>query len=841
MTTSPQTPMMRHYLQIKRDYPDTLLLYRMGDFYELFFDDAKRAAKLLDITLTARGKSGGKPIPMAGVPFHAVDAYISKLIKLGESAVICEQIGEQPGGGMVQRRVTRVITPGTATEEGLVDTMRDNQVGALTLGPKNYGLAWLNLANGDFRLQLIADRNSLDTELTRLHITELLLSKDDANWGSAVRHARPYDARHFEKGHAYALLREQFGDEWGKKLDTAEPELEPAWRAAGALLAYARATQLNTLDHLKPPRRISEDEAIIIDPTSRKHLAIDGPDDDPAHLFALMNTCVTPMGSRFLRRELHRPLRNIDTLTRRQDAIAELLDAKQYEPLRPILAQAGDLERALGRIAVRTARPRDLVRVRLALQAIAKLHPQLDCTSTVLKRIHAALQPREELCSLLTRALLDAPSATIRDGRVIADNYDKDLDEQRALQRNSGELLTKMEMDERQRTGLSSLKISYNRAFGYYIEISRGQAKDAPREYMRRQTLKNAERYITPELKAHEDRILGSQSRALMREKFLYEQLLDQLNNAMRDLQTAAQALARLDFLTTLAERARMLDWNRPQLHLSHSLSIEEGRHPLVEHFADHPFIPNDLLLDKKQNMLIITGPNMGGKSTYMRQVALIVLLAYIGSYVPAKRAEIGRVDRIFTRIGAGDDLASGRSTFMTEMIETAHILNTATADSLILLDEIGRGTGTYDGLSLAWACASYISNSLHSYTMFATHYFELTEIVKELPQAINVHLTAKEHAGGIVFLYKIRTGPASRSYGLQVARLAGIPQHVVQHAQSILERLQKGQTDPLPPPKEQQEMFGEDPLRKQLRQMELDDLSPKGALEELYRLQDML
>ena len=833
--------MMRHYLQIKRDYPDTLLLYRMGDFYELFFDDAKRAANLLDITLTSRGKSGDKPIPMAGVPFHAVDSYISKLIKLGESAVICEQVGEQHSGGMVQRRVTRVITPGTATEEGLVETMRDNQAGALAIGPKGYGLAWLNLANGDFRMQLITDGDSLKSELARLHITELLLNKDEGDWSGAVRHVRPYDARHFEKGHAYELLREQFGEEWGKILETSDPKLIPAWRAAGALLAYVRATQLNRLKHLKPPRRVSEDEAIIIDPTSRQHLAIDGADGDKAHLFALMNTCMTPMGSRFLRRELHRPLRNIDILARRQDAIAELLAANRYDALRQTLAQTGDLERALGRIAVRTARPRDLVRVRAALQTLAKLHPQFDFKSAALQRIHADLRPRDELCALLTRALIDPPPATIRDGGVIADNYDKALDEQRALQRDSGELLTKMEMEERKRTGLSSLKISYNRAFGYYIEISRGQAKDAPREYMRRQTLKNAERYITPELKTHEDKILGSQSRALMREKFLYEQLLDQLNNAMRDLQTAAQALAGLDFLTTLAERARMLDWNRPQLHLSHALSIEEGRHPLVEQFADHPFIPNDLLLDKKQNMLIITGPNMGGKSTYMRQVALIVLLAYIGSYVPAKRAEIGRVDRIFTRIGAGDDLAGGRSTFMTEMTETAHILNTATADSLILLDEIGRGTGTYDGLSLAWACANHINTSLHSYTMFATHYFELTEIVKELPQAINVHLTAKEHAGGIVFLYKIQTGPASRSYGLQVARLAGVPQHVVQHAQAILERLQKGQPSPSLPQKEQQEMFGEDPLRKQLRQMELDDLSPKGALEELYRLRDML
>ena len=775
-------------------------------------------------------------------PFTPPIPISAKLLKIGESVVICEQLSRQRQSDPVERRVTRIITPGTATEESFTEETRDYQAGALVFGTRGYGLAWLNLSNGEFRMQILESNQSLQNELGRLNITELLISKDEKNWSGPARYVRAYDARNFEEQEALSLLRKQFGEDWLVRQQT-DTRVLPALQAAGALLSYALATQLNTLQHVKPPQITAEEEAVIIDPVSRRHLAIDDEDSQKISLFGLMNSCVTPMGSRLLRRELHRPLRNIDLPGGRQQAIGELIKNKMFDSVRPILAKTGDLERSLARISVRTARPGDLLRVRRALATITELQSVPDFETPLLRRLSDSLQPFDTLSELLGRAILEQPAAHIRDGGVIASGYDKELDEQRALQTNSGEFLTRMESEEKQRTGLSSLKIGYNRAFGYYIEISGGQAKNAPSDYMRRQTLKNAERYITPQLKLHEDKILGSRSRSLAREKFLYEEVLDKLNAEMRRLQTIAKALAVLDFLCCLAERAHLLGWNKPQLHLAHSLMIEDGRHPLVEEYSDQPFIANDLLLDNKQNMLIITGPNMGGKSTYMRQTALIVLLAYIGSYVPAKKAEIGRVDRIFTRIGAGDDLAAGSSTFMTEMTETAHILKTATADSLILMDEIGRGTGTYDGLSLAWACADHLGRSRRAYTMFSTHYFELTAIAKELPGTANVHLAAKEHAGGIVFLYKIRTGSASRSYGLQVARLAGVPQPVIEHAQKILDELQQAERKQIPTeqPIPQTSFFDEDPLRRKLQKIEPDNLSPKDALAEIYKLRDLL
>ena len=861
--------MMKQYLGIKKNYPDTLLFYRMGDFYELFFDDAKKASRLLDITLTARGTSQGNPIPMAGVPFHAADSYIKKLISQGESVVICEQTGEimvDSGGkvdaakgtakgttkgttkgstkGTMERKVVRIITPGTATEEDLIDENRDNLVGALCLQDSKYGLAWINLGSGNFHTQTLDKLDNLNNELARLQINELLLQAKQPGLVGDIRNTRFYDSAYFNKAAASELLEEEFGKECLQDIS------QSALCAAGALLSFIKETQLNPLRHLNPPKSSVENEAIIIDPQSRRNLGIDTDGTSGMDLFGILNKCSTPMGARFLRNQLHRPLRNIDILEARHEAVEEIITLRCHDTLRSEIKKAGDMERALGRISLRNARPRDFLRIRTGLDVVGVLHNNLGLSSALAQRINDEMQPLEELNNLLRRALVETLPATIRNGGVIADGYDEELDELRQLQKNSGEYLLQLEQREKQSSGISTLKVGYNRAFGYYIEISRAQSANAPEHFIRRQTLKNAERFITPELKEYEDKALSSHSRALAREKQLYDNLFAEVDKYLPVLQKNCLSLIRLDFLTTLAERALALNWQKPELNVSHCINIEEGRHPLVEYYSAEPFIANNLLLDSKQRLLIITGPNMGGKSTYMRQSALIVLLAYIGSFVPATKAQIGRVDKIFTRIGSGDDLAAGSSTFMTEMTETAHILNNATEDSLILMDEIGRGTSTYDGMSLAWACAHYICNNLRSYALFATHYFEITELAKELEGAKNVHLAAREHDNDVIFLYQIRTGPTNRSYGLQVAKLAGVPGKVTDYANELLNQLQssKGENAYIhtnlsaqPTVNEQKDMFVEDELRTRLTKLEPDELSPRDALAELYRLKELI
>ena len=857
MSNEANTPMMKQYLGIKKNYPDTLLFYRMGDFYELFFDDAKKASRLLDITLTARGTSQGNPIPMAGVPFHAADSYIKKLISQGESVVICEQTGEimvDSGGkvdaakgatkGTMERKVVRIITPGTATEENLIDETRDNLVGALCLQDSKYGLAWINLGSGNFHTQTLDKLDNLNNELARLQINELLLQAKQPGLVGDIRNTRFYDSAYFNKAAASELLEEEFGKEC---LQDISPS---ALCAAGALLSFIKETQLNPLRHLNPPKSNVENEAIIIDPQSRRNLGIDTNGASGMDLFGILNKCSTPMGARFLRNQLHRPLRNIDILEARHEAVEEIITLRCHDTLRSEIKKAGDMERALGRISLRNARPRDFLRIRMGLDVVGVLHNNLGLSSALAQRINDELQPLEELNNLLRRALVETLPATIRNGGVIADGYDEELDELRQLQKNSGEYLLQLEQREKQNSGISTLKVGYNRAFGYYIEISRAQSANAPEYFIRRQTLKNAERFITPELKEYEDKALSSHSRALAREKQLYDNLFAEVDKYLPVLQKNCLSLIRLDFLTTLAERALALNWQKPELNVSHCINIEEGRHPLVEYYSAEPFIANNLLLDSKQRLLIITGPNMGGKSTYMRQSALIVLLAYIGSFVPATKAQIGRVDKIFTRIGSGDDLAAGSSTFMTEMTETAHILNNATEDSLILMDEIGRGTSTYDGMSLAWACAHYICHNLRSYALFATHYFEITELAKELEGAKNVHLAAREHDNDVIFLYQIRTGPTNRSYGLQVAKLAGVPGKVTDYANELLNQLQSSKGEDAyihtnlsaqPTVSEQKDMFVEDELRTRLTKLEPDELSPRDALAELYRLKELI
>ncbi|MDR2877975.1 MAG: DNA mismatch repair protein MutS [Chromatiales bacterium] len=862
---SPQehTPVMKQYLRIKAEHPQQLLFYRMGDFYELFFEDARRAATLLDITLTARGQSCGEPIPMAGVPYHAADGYLARLVALGESVAICEQIGDPAKSkGPVERKVTRIVTPGTITDEALLEERRDCLLASMYREGDAYGLAVLDLSSGRLILTQVHGQQALLDEIERLRPAELLVP-EDLSLPAALKERRGLSRRppwHFEFQHAERLLTEQFGTR-----DLRGFGCEPypiAVAAAGCLLEYARETQRGTLPHVRGIRIEQQDEAIAIDASSRRNLELEtGISGSREHTLAwIMDRTANPMGSRMLRRWINRPLRDHGVLAARHHAVATLIGSEQgskhdsrlttahYHSLQDLLRVIGDLERALARIALRSARPRDLALLRNALGALPALRARLAVLdSPLLGALAERLSEYPALHELLRRALVDVPPVVIRDGGVIAAGYDIDLDELRGLSENAADYLMALEKRERERTGIAALKVSYNRVHGYYIEIGRARADQVPADYIRRQTLKGAERYITPELKQFEDRALSARDRALAREKELYEALLDNIMPELAALQTSAEACAEIDVIANLAERAESLDFSAPELSARPGLLIEGGRHPVVEAALDGPFIANDARLDPTRRMLIITGPNMGGKSTYMRQTALIVILASIGSFVPAKRAVIGPIDRIFTRIGAADDLAGGRSTFMVEMAETANILHNASAQSLVLMDEIGRGTSTFDGLSLAWACAEYLARELRSYTLFATHYFELTALPELQDGITNVHLDAVEHGQSIVFLHALREGPANRSYGLQVAALAGIPRAVIDAARERLRELESGSAAhgraPASPP--QLVLFNPlreadtapGPLTKALDAIDPDALSPREALQALYSL----
>lgn len=855
---SNHTPMMRQYLRIKKDYPSTLVFYRMGDFYELFFDDAKQAARLLDITLTQRGQSGGQPIPMAGIPYHAAEGYLARLVRSGLSVAICEQLGDPATSkGPVERQVVRVVTPGTLTDEALLDERRDSLLVAFYQQEKTFGLASLDLASGRFVVSELQGKDQLETSLARLTPSELLVDEMASipeGWSdfSGLRRLPPWQ---FDEDTAKRKLCEQFAvqDLRGFGCDG----LGPALAAAGALLEYARETQKTALPHVRSLVLEAEEDAILLDAASRRNLELDtnlaGGSDHT--LFQVLDATATPMGSRLLRRWLHRPLRDQARLQTRQQAIQELKDQDFELQLGSTLKAIGDLERILARVALRSARPRDLVRLKEGLLALPELKVKLTpLQAPLLQDLNDRLETLPELTDQLNRALLENPPVVLRDGGVIAAGYDAELDELKALKDNAGGFLLDLEAREKERTGLSTLKVGYNRVHGYYIEISRAQSDQAPVEYQRRQTLKNAERFITPELKVFEDKALSSQSRALAREKQLYEELLDRLNEHLGSLQMTAAALAELDVLQNLAERAATLNWCLPNLTDEEGLVIKEGRHPVVEQVVTDPFVANDLEFNPDRRMLVITGPNMGGKSTYMRQIALIALLAYIGSAVPASAARLGPIDRIFTRIGASDDLASGRSTFMVEMTETANILHNATRQSLVLMDEVGRGTSTFDGLSLAWASAEELAR-LGAWTLFATHYFELTTLADELQSVANVHLSASEYAEQLIFMHKVEPGPASQSYGLQVARLAGVPDPVITRARERLTQLEKQEIDDRqhlassqqhPSLQEsaqpwQPDMFASQPhpVIEEINQLCPDDLTPRQALDLLYRLQE--
>ena len=855
MSAEPQvqhTPMMQQYLRIKAQHPDILLFYRMGDFYELFYDDARRAASLLDITLTARGSSAGAPIPMAGVPYHAVDSYLARLVRRGESVAICEQKGD-PGGnrGPLEREVVRIVTPGTITDAALLEERHDTLAAALVRQGTRFGLAWLDLAAGRFTVLQGEGAGALAAELERLKPAELLIAEGaraDLGRSDVVVRARP--PWHFELASASRALTDQLGtlDLKGFGAD----DLPLAIAAAGALLQYVRDTQRSALPHVRSLTVEERGEALILDAATRRNLELDSSlaGNDAATLLAVIDVCATAMGSRELRRWLNRPLTDQALLRTRHHALGALAEARRCAPLRELLGGIGDIERILARVALRSARPRDLAQLRASLAVLPGLRTALGpIDSPLLGALHARIGEHPEAHALLVAAIAAEPSTMLRDGEVIAAGYDSGLDELRRIATHTDEFLLDLERRERERTGLSALKLGYNRVQGFFIEVARRDAERVPKDYIRRQTVRSAERFVTAELKTFEDRVLGARDRALARERELYEEVLARLIDGLGPLQGTAAALAELDALAALAERAVALDWTAPTLVAEPCLVIEAGRHPVVERFTDAPFVPNDLKLDAARRMLIITGPNMGGKSTYMRQAALIVLLAHVGSYVPANRLVVGPIDRIFTRIGAGDDLAGGRSTFMVEMTEAANILHNATPRSLILLDEIGRGTSTFDGLSLAWAMARDLARQVRAFALFATHYFELTTLAVELEGCANVHLDATEHGDGIVFLHAVRDGPANRSYGLQVAQLAGVPPRVIAEARRYLEALEaerdRSRTAPAGEARPAQGQLPlsqtpPDELRAALAAVEPDELSPKEALEALYRLKSL-
>ncbi|WP_456242937.1 DNA mismatch repair protein MutS [Spirabiliibacterium pneumoniae] len=837
--------MMQQYLRIKAENPDVLLFYRMGDFYELFYDDAKKVSQLIDISLTKRGQSAGQPIPMAGVPYHAVEGYLAKLVKLGESVAICEQIGDPATSkGPVERQVVRIVTPGTLSDEALLPERQDNLIGALYASKKGYAIATLDMASGRFQISEHQDKAGVKSALQRLNVAELLYPEtfDDMALLAPYSGLRRRAEWEFDYQSAIDRLTRQFGTQDLSAFGVQEAKCGLC--AAGCLLHYAQETQRTALLHIQSIELIKSSDYIELDSATRRNLELtqnlSGGTDYT--LAWVLDHCITPMGSRLLKRWIHHPICHRERLLARQNVIKAVLSEDHIEPVQRLLREVGDMERILARLALRSARPRDFTRLRAALAQLPEMKRILSANKTsALALISRKIDDFTALFELLSRAIVEMPPLLIRDGGVIAAGFNAELDEWRALSAGATQFLQDLETRERERTGLDSLKIGYNAVHGYFIQLSRSQAQRAPIHYVRRQTLKNAERYIIPELKTYEDKVLKAKGASLALEKQLYDQLFDQLLPHLGALQQCAAQLARLDVLVNLAERAQTLNYCVPHFSEQRIVHIEQGRHPVVEQVMSAPFIANPLVLDEQRHFLIVTGPNMGGKSTYMRQTALIVLLAHIGSFVPATRAVIGPIDRIFTRIGASDDLASGRSTFMVEMTEMANILYQASKHSLVLIDEIGRGTSTYDGLALAWASAQWLAQKVRSLTLFATHYFELTVLPEQFKGVFNVHLDALEHDNTIAFMHSVQEGAASKSYGLAVAALAGVPKAVLTLARQKLAALEAN----VPAANESQALMqpslpldpAPNPVLAQLNALDPDELSPKQALAALYQL----
>jgi DNA mismatch repair protein MutS len=826
--------MMQQYLRIKGEHPDILVFYRMGDFYELFYDDAEKGARLLDLTLTSRGASAGAPVKMAGVPVHSVEQYLAKLVKLGESVAICEQIGDPATSkGPVDRQVTRIVTPGTLTDSELLDDKADNILLALHRDKSTVGLAWLSLASGTLRVAEVAPQ-ALDNELRRIGPAEVLCAFDLKDF-----FVTKLPEWHFDIESGKKKLLKQLGA--ASLAGYGCEDLTLAIGACGALLEYAAKTQGQALAHVTAVSAERAGEYVRLDAATRRNLELtETLRGEPAPtLFSLLDECATGMGSRLLRHWLHHPLRDRAGLAARHAAVSTGFSVHK------ILRRFADVERITARLALKSVRPRELSGLRDSLKLLAELQAALPDAAPLLKQLAADLTTPREALELLEKSIHPEPAARVIDGGVIADGYHADLDELRQLQTHSGKFLVALEAREKARTGIPNLRVAYNQVHGYYIEVTNSHAGKVPDDYRRRQTLKNAERYITPELKAFEDKALSARDRAFALEKSLYEQVLEKLQSELPKLQKIAKALAQVDVLSTFSSIALKKSYVRPQFTDDIGIEIEGGRHPVVEAQIES-FIANDCRLSPIRRLLLITGPNMGGKSTYMRQVALIVLLAHIGSFVPARAARIGPIDQIFTRIGAADDLAGGRSTFMVEMTESAAILHNATEKSLVLMDEVGRGTSTFDGLALAWAIARHLVEKNKSLSLFATHYFEMTRLALEYKEVANIHLDAVEHKDTVVFLHAVEEGPASRSYGLQVAGLAGVPRPVIRQAKKYLQLLEdsslaRGNQDDLFSSKKQEEPEPAiDPLREELLKVNPDELTPREALELLYRLKKL-
>jgi DNA mismatch repair protein MutS len=848
------TPMIRQYLELKAQHKDKLLFYRMGDFYELFYEDAIKAAKLLNITLTKRGQSDNQDIPMAGVPFHSVETYLAKLVKLGESIAICEQIGDPKlSKGPMERQVTRIITPGTLSDEALLED-HQNLLLALYNHNEQFGLSYFDMGSGQIHILQITGEEALVSELARLNPAEILISEEykTAQVLKPYKTIRRRPFWEFDLDTATHLLTQQF-----QTRDLSGfgcQDLPLAIQATGCLLNYVKDTQRTQLQHIQPIRIERREESIALDATTRRNLelTLNLQGGKSNTLMSILDKMATPMGSRLLNRWLHRPLRKVFTIEARQTAIKDLLATQAFISLHSLLKPLGDLERIITRVGLKSARPRDLSQLRLSLTILPDIHNKLapclkaqtpEKKSELLISLSQDIKTFPQLFRLLQQAIVEHPPAVIREGGMIAKGYHAELDELQNLSDHAGQYLIDLEKRERELSGINTLKVGFNRVHGYHIEISRGQAKHVPPHYIRRQTLTNAERFITPELKEFEDKALSARSKALSLEKKLYDELLDKLALYLTDLQKTVNALAELDVLACFAERATTLNLTCPLLTKNPGIHIQGGRHLVIEQTLDTPFVANNCHLTPEQCLLIITGPNMGGKSTYMRQTALICLLAMIGCFVPAKSATIGPIDRIFTRIGAADDLASGRSTFMVEMTETASILHNATEQSLIIMDEIGRGTSTFDGLALAFSCAEYLAQQVKAYTLFATHYFELTGLTENNTMISNCHVDAREHNDSIVFLYTIKEGPANQSYGLQVAQLAGVPKPVIQSAREKLNELENNSMHTKPnkvnPPTSQQ-LSIKPGIMALLEQIDPDQLAPKEALEIIYRLKSL-
>jgi len=842
------TPMMQQFLRIKSEHPDHLLFYRMGDFYEMFFDDAKKAVEILGITLTKRGNSNGEPIPMCGIPYHAADSYLARLVRAGISIAICEQIGDPATSkGPVERKVVRVVTPGTLTDEALLQDKQENLLCCVFNLQQHWGIASMEVSSGRFTCSQVESDEILNSEIARLNPAELIYCEDQT---------LPLESRYLDQAHAmpiwhfdfdscHKLLNDQYQTRDLSGFGLSDFPL--AISAAGCLLQYIQQTLRNTLKHLQPIRTEQTNNHLLIDSISRRNLELSetlNNQNTSNTLLSTINNCHTAMGFRELKRWLQQPLRDQQQIRLRYHSVNSLLYNRQFEVIIDSLKAIGDIERIISRIALESARPRDLTTLQASLELLPQIQLQLqNLDSPLLITLAKNIDTHPDILTLLQSSIKDEPPLLIRDGGVIRDGYDTELDELRSLSLNADQFLIDLEQQEKSNTGINSLKVAYNRVHGFYIEISKINADKVPAEYIRRQTLKAVERYVTPELKRFEDKVLSARERALAREKFLYQQLLQKLGVEISPLQDCASALAQLDVLCCFAFNADAYDWSEPNLVTENNLQINAGKHAVVSQTMRENFIANDTNFDEKQRMLLITGPNMGGKSTYMRQVALIVILACMGSYVPAESSKIGSIDRIFTRIGASDDLSSGRSTFMVEMTEAANILNNATASSLVLMDEIGRGTSTFDGLSLAWACADNLSQKSQAMTMFATHYFELTQLPEHYDNISNVHLDAVEHGHDIIFMHRVKPGPANQSYGIQVARLAGIPPQTLKLARQKLKSLEQQSENRSP----QIDLFSsiideyepENPVLDKLNQLDINQLSPRQALETLYQWQE--